>query len=99
MLKFTEEIDNVSLLFEAKTVLKNWLYQLPDQVVFDNTSILCSREMDYPSPIDAFKYHTRTKTIILFLEDEIFGSKLIYSEPGRPDYCEVDFSDIIYVKL
>jgi len=99
VLKLTEEIDDVSLPFEAKAVLKNWLYQLPNQLIFDNTSILYSREMDYPSPIDAFKYHTRTKTIILFLEGEVFGSKLIYSEPGRPDYCEVDLSDIIYVKL
>lgn len=99
ILKLTENIQEELLAFEAKSILKNWLRHLPDQIVFDNTSILYSPEMDYPSPIDAFKYHTRTKTIILFLEGEILGHKLIYAEPGRRDYCEVDLTDIVYAKL
>ena len=99
ILRLTENIVEKLLAFEAKSILKNWIRSLPDQIIFDNTSILYSPELDYPSPIDAFKYHTRTKTIILFLEGEILGQKLIYSEPGRRDYCEVDLSDIIHAKL
>lgn len=99
ILRLTENVEEKWLAFEAKSILKNWLRSLPDQIIFDNTSILYSPELDYPSPIDAFKYHTRTKTIILFLYGEILGHKLIYAEPGRRDYCEVDLTDIIYAKL
>ncbi len=81
------------------TKIKEWFNSLPDQVILFNTNILYSPELGKLNPIGAFKYKARDKEIIIIIEGRISGNKVIYSEYGRPDYTEMDVSELIHVRM
>jgi len=51
------------------------------------------------NPVGAFKYKARDKEIILIMEGHISVNKIIYSVFGRPDYAEMDVSELIHVTM
>ena len=64
-----------------------------------NTTILYSPELGRLNPVGAFKYKSRENLVIVLAEGRIAGQKLQYSEFNRPDYTEVDVSEIICARL
>lgn len=81
------------------TKIKEWFNSLPDHVILFNTNILYSPELGKLNPIGAFKDKARDKEIIIIIEGRISGNKVIYSEYGRPDYTEMDVSELIHVRM
>ena len=69
--------------------IKKWFNSLPDKMIFYNTSILYSPELGRLNPVGAFKYKAREKKS-LFLEGQMCGERIQYSQVGRPDYSEMD---------
>ena len=78
--------------------IKKWVLSLPDKVVFYNVNILYSPDLGKMTPIGAFKYRSRNKELVIILEGQLVGNRLIYSEPGRPDYSEMDVEELICVR-
>ncbi len=79
--------------------IKSWFNSLPEKVIFYNTNILYSPELGKLNPVGAFKYRSRTNEIIIFVEGHVSGTRIQYSEYGRPDYTEIDVSELIHVKM
>jgi hypothetical protein len=79
--------------------IKEWINSLPDQIVLVNANILYSPELGKLNPVGAFKYKARDKEIIVILEGRISGNKIIYSEYNRPDFTEMDVSELIHVRM
>lgn len=69
--------------------VKEWFLSLPDFLIFVNASILYEPDFQHVSPIEAFKYRTRNKSLVIFLEDEeILGNRICYGQPGDPAYYQ-----------
>lgn len=79
--------------------IKQWVISLPDKVIFYNPNILYSPHFGKINPISAFKYRSRNKEIILIMEGQLYGNRLVYSQHGRPDYIEMDVSELICVRM
>jgi len=79
--------------------IKEWFNSLPDKVILYNTTILYSPELGKLNPVGAFKYKARDKEILLIIEGHSSGNRIVYSQYGRPDYCELDVSELIHVKM
>lgn len=79
--------------------IKKWVNSLPDKVIFYNPNILYSPDFGKMNPIGAFKYRARNKEIILIMEGQLYGNRLVYSQHGRPDYTEMDVSELICVRM
>jgi hypothetical protein len=79
--------------------IKQWFQTLPERIILYNTSILYSPELGRLNPIGAFKYKSRDKEIIVFVEGKLYGNRLQYSEYGRPDFTEMDVSEFITVRM
>jgi len=79
--------------------IKEWVRDLPDKVIIYHTNILYSPELGKLNPIGAFKYRSRTKAIIVFVEGHISGDRIQYSEYNRPDFVEMDVSELIHSKM
>jgi len=81
------------------TKIKEWFNSVPDHVILFNTNILYSPELGKLNPVGAFKYKARDKEIVLIVEGHISGNKIIYSEYGRPDFTEMDVSELIHIRM
>lgn len=79
--------------------IKEWVLSLPDKGIFFNGNILYSPEFGKLNPVGAFKYRSRSKEIIVILEGQLMGNRVVYSEYGRPDYTEMDVSELICVRM
>ena len=79
--------------------IKKWFHSLPDNAVLYNTNILYSPDLGRLNPIGAFKYKSREKEIIVILSGELTSNKICYSTMDRPDYTEMDISEIICVRM
>lgn len=79
--------------------IKKWFQALPEKVILHNTNILYSPDLGRLNPIGAFKYKSREKEIIVILSGEMTSNKICYSTMDRPDYTEMDISEIICVRM
>ncbi|GAB7014916.1 BREX-3 system P-loop-containing protein BrxF [Methanogenium cariaci] len=99
VISLIEDIPENKRKVRVGSKIKTWFSQLPDKVILYNTNILYSPELGKLNPIGAFKYRSRTKEIIVFVEGHISGDRIQYSEYGRPDFVEMDVSELIHAKL
>lgn len=99
VISLMEEIPENKRKVRIGSKIKTWFNELPDKVILYNTNILYSPELGRINPIGAFKYKSRTKEIIIFVEGHVFGDRIQYSEYGRPDFVEMDVSELIHAKM
>lgn len=100
VLEITENIPEDKIRLRIGTELKNWIRTIGDRIVFVNSNILYSAEMDKIGPFSAFKYLMRgDREGILFMDAKLRGNVAIYSTPDRPDYNERELSDVLFIEL
>ena len=99
VLAMLEQVPENKVKLRISGEIKKWFLQLPERVVLYNTTILYSPELGRLNPVGAFKYKSRENIVIVLAEGRIAGQKLQYSEFNRPDYTEVDVSEIICARL
>ena len=80
--------------------LKQWFESKPNNVILTNASILYHNIFQKMSPIGAFKYRTRNKNAIIFLEDEnILRNRISHSSIGEEDYYDEEIKDILMANI
>lgn len=80
--------------------VKKWFNAKPNKLILTNADILYDEMFVKMSPVGAFKYNTRNKNCVLFLEKEkMLSSRLYYSEIGKNDYYDQEINDIIMVDI
>jgi len=100
VLEITKDMPEDKIRLRIGTELKKWIKNLGNRIVFVNSNILYSEQMDKIGPFSAFKYSMRgDKEGILFLDAKLRGNMAIYSIPGRPDYNERELSDVLFIEL
>lgn len=81
---------------ELSSKIKEWFNSKPDKIILVNASILYHKTFMKTSPIGAFKYNSRNKSCVLFLEDEkLIGHRLYFGEYGSEDYKDQEIYDIL----
>ncbi|MBN2531353.1 MAG: hypothetical protein JXB88_00605 [Spirochaetales bacterium] len=86
--------------FELGTKIKEWFNSKPDRLILVNASILYHDIFLKISPIGAFKYNSRNKNCMLFLEDEEkLGNRIYYGKFGTDEYYDKEISDIRLVHI
>jgi len=99
ILKLIETIPENKLKVRIGGKIKEWFNSLPDRLVLYNTSILYSPELGRLNPVGAFKYKSREKEIVVLLEGHLSGNRIQYSQYARPDYTEMDVSEVIHARM
>jgi len=99
ILNLLENIPEAKMKLRIGSKIKEWFNKLPDKVILFNTNILYSPELGKLNPIGAFKYRSREKECIVFLEGSASGNRIQYSEYGKEDHVEMDVSELIHVKM
>jgi len=102
LLAVQKELDKnePGLEFEISTKIKEWFGKQPNNIILTNASILYHELFLKVSPIGAFKYNSRNKNCVLFLEDEQkLGSRLYYGDIGKDDYYDQEINDILMVSI
>ena len=90
--------DKVEIELVAR--IKEWFNSKPNYLVLTNASILYHKIFLKMSPVGAFKYNSRNKNCIIFLEDETrLGNRLYFGEVGSDDYYDQDIRDILMVDI
>ncbi|MBF0232779.1 MAG: hypothetical protein HQK65_07055 [Desulfamplus sp.] len=85
---------------ELVTRIKEWFNGQPNYLVLTNASILYHELFLKMSPVGAFKYNSRNKNCVIFLEDETrLGNRLYYGQVGSDDYFDQDIRDILLVDI
>ena len=80
--------------------IKEWFSNKPDNLILLNASILYHDAFTKISPVGAFKYNSRNKSSVLFLEDEkIISNRVSYGEVGSDEYYDKDINDILITKI
>jgi hypothetical protein len=80
--------------------IKEWFNSLPNKIVLINASILYHKSFTKISPIGAFKYNSRNKNCVIFLEDEeMISNRLYYGKTGTEDFYDRDINDILISKI
>jgi len=73
---------------------------LPNYIILTNASILYHTSFTKISPVGAFKYNSRNKNCVIFLEDEeLLGNRLYYGKAGAEEYYDREINDIVKTKL
>jgi hypothetical protein len=86
--------------FELQTKIKEWFNAQPNNLILINAGILYHDLFLKMSPVGAFKYNSRNKNCVLFLEDESrLGNRLYYGQIGSGEYYDQEISDILLVDL
>ena len=82
------------------TKIKEWFNSKPSNLILTNASILYHEMFLKISPVGAFKYNSRNKNCVLFLEDEHrLGKRIYHGQPGTEDYYDQEINDIILVDI
>jgi hypothetical protein len=69
---------------EVGLKIKEWFNSLPNYIILTNASILYHTSFTKISPVGAFKYNSRNKNCVIFLEDEeLLGNRLYYHRFSR----------------
>ncbi len=80
--------------------IKEWFLSKPDQLILTNASILYHKAFTKISPVGAFKYNSRNKSSVLFLEDEkIISNRISYGQLGSEEYYDKDINDILVTNI
>jgi len=80
--------------------IKEWFYDKPDKLILLNASILYHDTFTKISPVGAFKYNSRNKSSVLFLEDEkVISNRISYGKVGSNEYYDKDVNDILITKI
>ena len=88
------------VIFELGTKVKEWFNSKPSKLVLTNASILYHEMFLKISPVGAFKYNSRNKNCVLFLEDEHrLAKRLYHGQPGAEDYYDQEINDIMLVGI
>jgi hypothetical protein len=100
VLEIVKNMPEEKIRLRIGTELKEWIKNLGNRIVLINSNILYSEQMDKIGPFSAFKYFMRgEKEGILFLDAKLRGNMAIYSIPGRPDYCERELTDVLFIEI
>jgi len=92
--------DDEQQLISIGSKIKEWFHLKPNNLILNNASILYHEMFTKISPIGAFKYNSRNKNCVIFLEDETqLGSRLYHGEAGKADYYDQEINDILLVKI
>jgi len=87
-------------IFALGTKVKEWFNGKPDKLILTNASILYHEMFVKISPVGAFKYNSRNKNCVLFMEDEEqLGKRVYYGEMGKDDYYDQEINDIIIADI
>ena len=80
--------------------IKEWFSNKPDKLILLNASILYHDAFTKISPVGAFKYNSRNKGSVLFLEDEkVISNRISYGKVGSDEYYDKDVNDILITKI
>lgn len=80
--------------------IKDWFLSKPDKIILTNASILYNDVFNKISPIGSFKYNSRTKTSVIFLEDEkLIGNRLSYGQPGSEEHYDVEVNEVFIIDI
>lgn len=86
--------------FELGTKIKDWFNSQPNNLILTNASILYHEIFLRISPVGAFKYNSRNKNCLIFLEDESrLGARLYYGEMGSKEYYDQEMNDVLIVNI
>ena len=87
-------------IFELGTKVKDWFNAKPSKLILTNASILYHDMFLKISPVGAFKYNSRNKNCLLFLEDEHhLGKRIYHGQPGTEDYFDQEINDIVLIDI
>ena len=93
-----EQLDEPS--HDVGLKIKEWFNSLPNQIILINASILYHKAFTKISPIGAFKYNSRNKNCVIFLEDEaLISNRLYYGQSGSDEFFDRDINDILISKI
>ena len=96
-LQYSEKDEEYLLISKE---IKQWFESKPNNVILTNASILYHNIFQKMSPIGAFKYRTRNKNAIIFLEDEnILRNRISHSSIGEEDYYDEEIKDILMANI
>ena len=80
--------------------IKEWFLTKPDKIILTNASILYHKAFTRISPVGAFKYNSRNKSSVLFLEDEqIISNRVSYGQAGTDEHYDKDINDILLTNI
>jgi len=80
--------------------IKEWFNDKPDKIILTNASLLYHDIFLKISPIGAFKYNSRNKRCVLFLEDETkLGARVYHGQAGKDDYYDQEINDIVLATM
>ncbi len=99
IVEMIDDIPDDKIKLRIGEQIKKWVKNLPDKIILYNTNILYSPELGRLSPIGAFKYKSRDREIILFVEGHASGNQIRYSSYDREDYSEMDVGELIHVRM
>jgi len=99
IVEITKGVPDGKIKLRIGEQIKKWVKSLPNKIILYNTNILYSPELGRLSPIGAFKYKSRDREIILFVEGHTSGNRIRYSIYERDDYSEMDVGELIHVRM
>lgn len=80
--------------------IKEWFNSLPNNIILLNASILYHKSFTKISPVGAFKYNSRNKNCVIFLEqEELISNRLYYGKTGSEEFYDRDINDILLTKI
>lgn len=80
--------------------IKEWFLTKPDKIILTNASILYHKSFTRISPVGAFKYNSRNKSSVLFLEDEqVISNRVSYGQAGTEEHYDKDINDILLTNI
>ena len=80
--------------------IKEWFLTKPDKIILTNASILYHKIFTKISPVGAFKYNSRNKSSVLFLEDEqVISNRVSYGQAGTEEHYDKDINDILLTNI
>ncbi len=102
LLSVKQQLDNTESekSFELASQIKDWFSSKPNNLILLNAGILYHELFLKISPVGAFKYNSRNKNCVLFLEDETrLGNRVYYGEVGSKEYFDQEINDILIVDI
>jgi len=82
--------------YQISEKIKEWFSSKPDNLILLNSSILYHDIFLKISPVGAFKYNSRSKNCVIFLEKEHrLGQRIYHGEVGKEDYYDQEINDIV----
>ncbi|MDM8535427.1 DUF6079 family protein [Desulfobacterales bacterium HSG17] len=86
--------------FEIGLKIKKWFNSKSSNIVLTNAGILYHEMFLKISPVGAFKYNSRNKNCVIFLEDETrLGKRIHHSQPGAEDYFDQEVNEIVLADI